>query len=70
MVKNFVLVKDFNTFMYNHTLHRGEKHFFRYCLQAFSTNEILKCHIKECFIINNKKRIIMPKGEYVKLKKL
>ena len=35
----------------------------------YSTEEILKCHIKDCFKINNKQRIIMPKkGEYVKFK--
>ena len=38
-------------------------------LQAFKTEEILKHHIKDCFKINNKEMIKMPKkGEYVKLK--
>ena len=46
--------------MYNHTLHHTKKHFCRYCLQAFSTEEILK-HIKDCFKINGKQKIIMPK---------
>ena len=27
---HYVLIKDFNTFMYGHTLHRGRKHFCRY----------------------------------------
>ena len=56
--------------MYDHSLHRGRKHFCRYCLQAFSTEEILlKRHIKNCFKINGKRRIIMPKnGEYIKFK--
>ena len=31
--------------MYDHTLHHGRKHFCCYCLQAFSTDEILKLHI-------------------------
>ena len=54
--------------MYDHTLHRGRKHFFPYCLQAFSTEEILKRHIKDCFKINGKQRIVRPqKGEYVKV---
>ena len=35
--KHYVLIKDFNTFMYDHTLHRGKKHFCLYCLQTFST---------------------------------
>ena len=32
--KQYVLIKDFNTFMYDHTLHHGRKHFCCYCLQA------------------------------------
>ena len=52
--KHYVLIKDFNTFMYDHTLHHGRKHFCRYCLQAFSTEEILKCHLNNCFENNSK----------------
>ena len=47
--------------MYDHTLHRGKKNLCHYCLQAFSTEEILKRHIKDCFKINDKQKIIMPK---------
>ena len=54
--------------MYN-SLHRGRKHFYRYCLHAFIAEEILKHHIKDCFKINGKQMIKMPKkGEYVKFK--
>ena len=64
--RHYVLIKDFDTFMY-HTLHRGRKHFCRFCLQAFSTEEILKRHIKDFFKIIGKQRIKFPKkGEYVK----
>ena len=58
---HYVLIKDFKIFMYNNTLHRGRKHFFRYFLHAFSTEEILKRHIIDCFKINSKQRFIMPK---------
>ena len=55
--------------MYDHPLHHGRKHFLCYCLQAFSIKKILKRHIKDCFKINGKQRIIMPKkGEYFKFK--
>ena len=55
--------------MYNQQLYRGRKHFCRYCLPAFSTEESLKRHIKDCFKINDKQTIKMPKeGEYVKFK--
>ena len=33
--------------MHDHILYRGRKHFFRYCLQGFSAEEILKRHIKD-----------------------
>ena len=47
--------------MYDSTLYPGRKHFRRYCLQAFRTVEKLKCRIKDCFKINGKQTITMPK---------
>ena len=47
--------------MYDDTLNRRKKHFCRYCLQAFSTDEILKIHIKDCFKNNGKQKLIMYK---------
>ena len=53
--------------MYDHSLHSG--FVVSYCLDAFITEEILKRHIKDCFKINGKQTIKMPKnGEYVKFK--
>ena len=67
--KHYVLIKDFKRFMYDHSLHWGRKHFCRYCLQAFVTEEILKCHIKDCFKVNGKQTIKMSKKDkYVKFK--
>ena len=40
--------------MYDHTLHCGRKHFCHSSLHAFSIEDILKRHIKECFKINDK----------------
>ena len=55
-------IKDFNTFMYNQTLHRHRKHFCRYCLQSFTTEQILERDIiNDCFEINGKQMIIMAK---------
>ena len=48
---------------------KKKKYFYRYCLHVFSTEEILKRHIKVCFKINGNKRIAMSKeDEYVKFK--
>ena len=53
------------SFMCDHTLHRGKKHFYRDCLQGFSAEEILKRHIKDYFKIIDKQMIIMPKKRRV-----
>ena len=45
--KHYVLIKHFNTFMWDHILHRGRKHSCRYCLQAFRTVEKLTRHNKD-----------------------
>ena len=49
--KHYVLIK-YNTLMYHHSLHRRSKHFCRHGLHASNTEEILKCHIKDCFKSN------------------
>ena len=65
MIYHYILIKDFNTFMYNHTLRCGRKHFCRYCLQAFKTADKLTC----CFKINGKQSIKTPNnGRYIKFK--
>ena len=47
--------------MYHHTLHCGRKHFCYYCLYAFRAEGTLKFHINNCFKINGKGRIKIPK---------
>ena len=67
--RHYLLIKDFNTFMYDYALYHG-KHFC-YCLQVFSTEEILKHHINDCFKINGEQMIQMMSKEdsNVKFKK-
>ena len=38
--------EDFNTFVYDCSLHVGRKHFRCYCLRAFSAEEILNFILK------------------------
>ena len=45
----------------HYTLHSGRKYFCCYCLQAFSTEERLKRHIKDCFKINDEQKIKIPR---------
>ena len=43
--------------------------FFCYGVQGFRTEEILKCHINDCFKVNGKQMIqMLNKGEYFKFK--
>ena len=67
--RNYVLIKYFNSFMYDHALNRGRKQICRYCSQDFSTVEILKSHINDCFKINGKQMFKIPKrSENVRFK--
>ena len=68
--KHYVLMKEFNTFMYDHILHRGKKTFLSLLVTSFQYGrDKLKHYIKDCFNINGQQRIKMPnKNEYVKFK--
>ena len=57
----YVLIKSFNSLMRNHTKDHGTKEFCMHCLQAFSTKEVLAKHKENCFRINGKQGIQMPK---------
>ena len=64
--KPYVLIKDFNSFMYNQTKHKNKKHFCMYCLQCFSSERILANHANNCLTINGVQAINMPKqGENI-----
>ena len=58
---HYVLIKDFKTFMLDHTLHRGRKYFCHHYLQAFSSEEILEFHSKGCSNIIRKQKIKISK---------
>ena len=64
--KHYVLIKDFNAFMYNQSKHKERKHFCMYCLQCFSSERILANHPNNCLTINGTQAINMPKqGENI-----
>jgi len=67
--QHYVLIKDFDTFMYNQTKHEYRKHFCMYCLQCFSSEDVLIKHKTECIVINGEQAIKMPeKGEQIMFK--
>ena len=64
--RHYVLVKDFNKFMYNQLKHREKKHFCMFCLQCFSSERVLANHVNNCLTINGNQAINMPKkGENI-----
>ena len=64
--KHYVLIKDFNAFMYNQSKHKERKHFCMYCRQCFSSEKILANHVNNCLTINGAQAINMPKqGENI-----
>ena len=64
--RHYVLIKDFNTFMYNQAKHKNKKHFCMYCLQCFPSESILVKHTNNCLTINGKQAKNTPKkGENI-----
>ena len=59
-MKHYVLIKDFNAFMYyNQSKHKERKHFCMYCLQCFSFERILANHVNNSLTINGAQAINM-----------
>ena len=58
--KHYVLIKDFNKFMYNQTKHKERKNFCMYCLQCFSSERVLNNHKENCIQVNGQQAIKMP----------
>ena len=64
--KHYVLIKDFNAFMYSQSKYKERKHFCMYCLQCFSSERVLVKHVNNCLTINGAQAINMPKqGENI-----
>ena len=61
--QHYVLLKDFNKFMYNQTKHKERKHFSMHCLQCFRYEKALINHKENCITINGTQAIKMPKAD-------
>ena len=58
--KHYVLIEDFNTFMFNKTKHKDRKHFCMHCLQCFSSEKVLNNHKNNCIQVNGTQAVKMP----------
>ena len=64
--KHYVLIKDFNKFMYQQTKHKERKHFCMHCLQCFSSERVLNNHKDNCIQVNGIQAVNMPeKGDNI-----
>ena len=67
--KHYILIKDFNKFMFSQTKHEHKKYFCMHCLQCFSREDVLTEHKNNCISINGEQAIKMPeKGDKVYFK--
>ena len=58
--KHYVLIKDFNKFMYKQTKHKERKHFCMFYLQCFSSERVLNNHKDNCIQVNGMQAVNMP----------
>ena len=58
--KHYVLIKDFNRFMFHQTKDNNKKHFCMHCLQCFSSKRVLTNHKDNCIEINGTQAVKMP----------
>ena len=58
--KHYVLIKDFNKFMYQQTKRKERKHFCMHCLQCFSSERVLNNHKDNCIQVNGIQAVNMP----------
>ena len=65
---HYVLIKDFDKFMFNQTKNEHRKHFCMHCLQCFSREDVLTEHKNNCISINGKQAIKMPEKDNNTLK--
>ena len=59
---HYVCIKDFDRLMFNKSKNKNKKHCCRYCLQRFSSKNILTEHKENCLVINGKQCVKLSEG--------
>ena len=57
---HYVLIENFDRFMFQQTKYEGKKHFCMHCLQCFSSERVLNDHRDNCIQVNGTQAIKMP----------
>ena len=59
---HYVYIKDFNRLMFNKAKNKNKKYFCRYCLQCFTSKNVLAEHKEDCLVIKGKQNVKLGKG--------
>ena len=59
---HYVYIKDFNRLMFNKAKNKNKKYFCRYCLQCFTSKNVLTEHKEDCLVIKGKQNVKLGKG--------
>ena len=59
---HYVLIKNFDRFMFNKAKYKGKKYFCQNCLQCFSSEKILSEHKEHCLVLNGKQSVKLESG--------
>ena len=60
-------IKDFDRFVFSKTKSKNKKHFFKSCLQCFSSKNVLTKHKEVCLKMNGKQAVKL-KGGFIEFK--
>ena len=59
---HYILIEDFNRFMFNKTKHKSKKWFCKSCLCCFISEFVLNKHKEDCLMINGGQNVKLEKG--------
>ena len=57
---HYCLIKNFNGLMHRHNKHNSKKFFCKFCLHAFSREELLQEHLPDCMSLNGVQKTSLP----------
>ena len=63
---HYCLIKDFDKLMHRYNKYKGKKYFCKYCLHAFTREDLLQEHTSQCMALNGAQKTSLPEeGENI-----
>ena len=60
---HYCLIKNFNGLMHRYSKYQHRKFFCKYCLHAFTREDLLKDHLPDCMAINGTQKTYLPEPD-------